>query len=93
MVQGAQASARQAHTARQPAQTTSSSSTSTTASQTTGSQTATAARGAPPVNLKASMGQILAGTVGSASSPATAQSSTPSAPGQAQQLLNYLLAP
>jgi virulence factor Mce-like protein len=105
MVQGAQASARTAKTARSartaPTTTTtsssSSSSSSTTSHQTTTTSQSTApVPGAPPINLKASVGQILAGAVGSAPTPAAPSSSSSAnsaPPGQAQQLLNYLLAP
>jgi ABC-type transporter Mla subunit MlaD len=113
MVQGAQTTARsqakssKTNKASQPA---AGSSTSTTTS-TSSSALPVPSSGAPPINLKQSLGQILAGTVGgapaaslpsgpsgaSASSSGTSSGSgssggTPSA-GQAQQLLNYLLAP
>lgn len=122
MVQSAQTSAaRSAKTSRAA----STSSTSSTSSTTTSASTAKAAPsathtsttskptvpGAPPINLKASVGQILSGIVGSGSTPApgspaasspAAGASAPSSSstngssslgGQAQQLLNYLLAP
>ena len=95
MVQGAQAVARTARTAKtaQTSTTSSSSSASSPSSSqtTTTSQTSTPVPGAPPINLKASVGQILAGTVGGA--PPASSNSNAASPGQAQQLLNYLLAP
>ena len=105
-VQAAQASARTARTARSAQSTSSSSSSSST---TTSASTTTPAAtppvpGAPPINLKQSVGQILAGTVGSGSgasvpagsssqSATSGSSSGSGTAGQAQQLLNYLLAP
>jgi virulence factor Mce-like protein len=73
--------------------------TTTTSSSTTGSGTPTApVTGAPPINLQKTVGQILAGTVGTAGasgSTGAAPSTSPSGTSgnQAQQLLNYLLAP
>ncbi len=103
MVQGAQAAARTAKTAKAaPATHTTTSAASSNAQSTSSSQTSTASQtttpvpGAPPINLKASVGQILAGTVGgapAAATPGASPSSNASSPGQAQQLLNYLLAP
>jgi phospholipid/cholesterol/gamma-HCH transport system substrate-binding protein len=107
MVQGAQASARKSNTAKtsQPAQTTTTSSSTTASSSSTSTTTSSSSTsalptpsvpGAPPINLKASVGQILAGTVGGApapSAPSSSSSSNSASPGQAQQLLNYLLAP
>jgi virulence factor Mce-like protein len=106
MIQGAQASARKSNTAKTSprAQTTtaSSSTSSSSSSSATTSQSRTSplptptVPGAPPINLKASVGQILAGTVGGAPAPSTASSgssSSSASPSQAQQLLNYLLAP
>jgi phospholipid/cholesterol/gamma-HCH transport system substrate-binding protein len=101
MVQGAQVAAKRSNatTASQPAQTTttsSSSSSSTTSQSSTSPVPTPPVPGAPPINLKASVGQILAGTVGGAPAPAapsSSSSSNSSAPGQAQQLLNYLLSP
>ena len=102
MVQGAQASARKSNSAKasQPTQTkTSSSSSASSSSSTTTSGSSTSplpkptVPGAPPINLKASVGQILAGTVGGAPAPSSSPSSNSASPSQAQQLLNYLLAP
>ncbi len=101
MVQGAQVAARRSNTAKpaQPNQgtsTQSSSSSSTTTSQSATSPLPTPpVPGAPPINLKASVGQILAGTVGSAPAPAAPGGSNgnSASPNRAQQLLNYLLAP
>jgi virulence factor Mce-like protein len=102
MVQGAQASARKSNSAKAsqptPTKTSSSSSASSSSSTTTsGSSTSPLPKptvpGAPPINLKASVGQILAGTVGGAPAPSSSPSSNSASPSQAQQLLNYLLAP
>jgi len=81
--------------------------TSTTSTTTTTSASATTtapSSGSPPADVQQTAGQILAGTVGAtgvgnnagaASSSSNAGSSTgsSSSAGQAQQLLNYLLAP
>jgi virulence factor Mce-like protein len=74
----------------------STSSTTTTSASTSSAPATPTVPGAPPVNLKASVGQILAGTVGGGtgtSSPGASSSPNSASPGQAQQLLNYLLAP
>ncbi|HWE08121.1 MAG TPA: MlaD family protein [Solirubrobacteraceae bacterium] len=105
-VQAAQATAtsraRTSKTAKAPASssstatTSSTSSTTTTSASTSSTPASPAVPGAPPVNLKASVGQILAGTVGGAtgaSTPSGSSSSNSASPSQAQQLLNYLLAP
>jgi hypothetical protein len=81
---------------RPPAGSSSASSTTTTSASTSSTPATPTVPGAPPVNLKASVGQILAGTVGGGtgtSSPSGSSSPNSASPGQAQQLLNYLLAP
>jgi virulence factor Mce-like protein len=102
MIQGAQVSARKSNSTKTSAPAQKKSTTSASSSSTTTSKTSTLplpkapVPGAPPINLKASVGQILAGTVGGAPTPAapsSAPTSKSSAPGQAQQLLNYHLAP
>jgi hypothetical protein len=77
------------------------STTSTSPTSTTPGTTPTSGGSGPPINLHQTVGQILAGTVGSAgvpapapATPATGSSGSSSSSGnQAQQLLNYLLAP
>ncbi|HXZ69725.1 MAG TPA: hypothetical protein VEH31_02490, partial [Streptosporangiaceae bacterium] len=107
MVQGAQAAARKSNSSTASSQptaptttaqssTTSSSSTTTTSRSSTSPLPTLPVPGAPPINLKASVGQILAGTVGGApapAAPAPPSNGNSSSPSQAQQLLNYLLAP
>jgi virulence factor Mce-like protein len=93
--------AKTAKTAKRPKPSSASGSSSASSTTTTSSSTSSTplhipAPGAPPVNLKATVGQILAGTVGSAPAPSAPAPSSPrssTSPGQAQQLLNYLLAP
>jgi virulence factor Mce-like protein len=90
-----------------PSPTTSTTSTTTSTSPATtsaGSSTTTSSTPAPPINPQQTIGQVLAGATGAAgvgnntgptaspgSSPNSSSSGTPGS--QAQQLLNYLLAP
>ena len=112
MVQGAESSAAHSKragsttgtTANPQATTTSSSttSTSTTATTTTSAAPSSPVSG-PPINLQKTVGQILAGTVGTAgvgdnsgatgSSANTASGTGTTSGSETQQLLNYLLAP
>jgi virulence factor Mce-like protein len=107
MVEGARVAARRSNSAKtakpapktttsSPTSPSSSSSTTTTSRSPTSPVPAPPVPGAPPINLKASIGQILAGTVGGAPAPAPPSGSpngNSASSNQAQQLLNYLLAP
>ncbi|HEY3725723.1 MAG TPA: MlaD family protein [Solirubrobacteraceae bacterium] len=75
---------------------TTSTSTSTAATQGTTPGTTSTTSGGPPINLKKTVGQILAGIGGApagSGSGAGSQSSSSGSPSQAQALLNYLMTP